>query len=79
MPSYLEITAFIFISIKKIISLHPKASSISIDMNSKESRFDQMRRLVGAVMGPLCAVLLWIMPIQGIEEPAHHLLAVECK
>ena len=48
-------------------------------MNSKESRFDQMRSLVGAVMGPLCAVLLWIMPIQGIEEPAHHLLAVECK
>ena len=45
-------------------------------MNSKDSRFEQKRRLVGAVMGPLCAVLLWMMPIDGLGEQAHHLLAV---
>ena len=45
-------------------------------MNSKDSRFEQKRRLVGAVMGPLCAVLLWTMPIGGLGEQAHHLLAV---
>ena len=45
-------------------------------MNNKDTRFDQLRRLTGAVMGPLCAVLLWVMPIGGIEESAHHLLAV---
>ncbi len=35
-----------------------------------------MRRMTGAILGPLCAVLIWFMPIEGIEEPAHHLLAV---
>ena len=45
-------------------------------MNSKDSRFEQMRKSLGAIMGPLCAVLIWLMPIEGIEEPAHHLLAI---
>ena len=45
-------------------------------MNSKDSRFEQKRRLVGAVMGPLCAVLLWMMPMGELGEQAHHLLAV---
>lgn len=45
-------------------------------MNNKDTRFERMRRLTGAILGPLCAVLLWIMPISGIEESAHHLLAV---
>ena len=45
-------------------------------MNNKNSRFEQMRRMTGAILGPLCAVLIWFMPIEGIEEPAHHLLAV---
>ena len=45
-------------------------------MNNKDSRFEQMRRMTGAILGPLCAVLIWFMPIEGIEEPAHHLLAV---
>ena len=45
-------------------------------MENKDVRFDQMRRIVGAVLGPLCAVVLWLMPIGGIEEAAHRLLAV---
>ena len=39
-------------------------------------RGEVLRRLVGAVAGPLCAVLLWLLPIDGLAEPAHHLLAV---
>lgn len=35
-----------------------------------------LRRLTGAVLGPLCAVVLWLMPVDGISEQAHHLLSV---
>ena len=42
----------------------------------KEKRGEGLRKLVGAVAGPLCAVLIWLMPIDGLAEPAHHLLAV---
>ena len=45
-------------------------------MNNKEAHFNQVRKVTGSVLGPLCAVLLWLMPIQGIGESAHHLLAV---
>ena len=44
-------------------------------MNSELS-FDRLRHGIGAIMGPLCAILLWIIPINGISEPAHHLLAI---
>lgn len=35
-----------------------------------------MRRIVGAVMGPLCALLIWLMPIGELTGNAHHMLAV---
>ena len=35
-----------------------------------------MRRVVGAVMGPLCALLIWLMPIGELSGNAHHMLAV---
>lgn len=41
-------------------------------MNSTE----QIRKMTGAVLGPLCAIVLWLMPIDGLSEQAHHLLAV---
>lgn len=44
-------------------------------MNS-DAVFEKMRRLAGAVVGPVLAVLLWYMPIEGISSDAHHLLAV---
>ena len=28
------------------------------------------------VLGPLCALLIWMMPIEGISESAHHMLAI---
>ena len=42
----------------------------------KDNSFDRKRHLTGAVLGPLCAILLWFLPINGLSEPAHHLLAV---
>lgn len=45
-------------------------------MENNDSRFDLIRRAVGAILGPLCAVLIWFLPIAGLEAPAHHLLAI---
>ena len=43
-------------------------------MNSYST--EQIRKLTGAVLGPLCAVLLWLIPMEGLSDQAHHLLAV---
>jgi len=37
---------------------------------------EQIRKITGGVLGPLCAIVLWLMPIDGLSEQAHHLLAV---
>ena len=42
----------------------------------KDSKFDRRRRLIGAICGPICALLVWITPIEGLSPEAHHLLAV---
>ena len=42
----------------------------------EEGGFEHMRRVVGAVMGPLCALLIWLMPIGELSGNAHHMLAV---
>ena len=44
-------------------------------MNEKKN-FEQLRKMTGAVLGPLCAIVIWLMPIEGISESAHHMLAV---
>ena len=36
-------------------------------MNEKKN-FEQLRKMTGAVLGPLCAIVIWLMP--------HHMLAV---
>ena len=41
-----------------------------------ESGFEKLRKRIGMVMGPLCALLIWMMPIEGISESAHHMLAI---
>ena len=43
---------------------------------SNDGRFENLRKMVGVVLGPLCAVLIWFIPISGLSTPAHHLLAV---
>ena len=37
---------------------------------------DKTRRLLGAVLGPLLAIVVWFIPINGLPPTAHHLLAV---
>ena len=46
------------------------------DIQSHENSFDKKRRISGAILGPLCAIILWFLPIQGLSDPAHHLLAI---
>lgn len=45
-------------------------------MKDNDNRTESVRKLTGVVMGPLCAILLWFMPIDGLSDQAHHLLAV---
>jgi sodium-dependent dicarboxylate transporter 2/3/5 len=40
------------------------------------SSFDRKRRLIGAIFGPICALLVWITPIPDLAPVAHHLLAI---
>jgi sodium-dependent dicarboxylate transporter 2/3/5 len=40
------------------------------------NRSEQVRKATGLILGPLCAVILWLMPIAGLSEQAHHLLAI---
>ena len=41
-----------------------------------QSRFDRIRRVIGAICGPLCALIVWFLPIAGLAPEAHHLLAI---
>ena len=41
-----------------------------------ESTFDRKRHVFGAIMGPLCALLVWMTPIEGLTVEEHRLLAI---
>lgn len=43
---------------------------------NSESSFDRKRRIIGAIFGPICAILVWITPIAGLSPEAHKLLAI---
>ena len=40
------------------------------------SSFDQKRHTIGAFLGPICALLIWLTPIAGLEPAQHKLLAI---
>lgn len=43
----------------------------------KESKSnDRLRQLIGAILGPLCMVLIWFLPIGSLTASQHHLLAI---
>ena len=46
------------------------------ETTEKDSTFDRRRRIIGAICGPLCALLVWITPIEGLTPEAHKLLAI---
>lgn len=45
-------------------------------LSPAEERFENVRRRLGFVAGPFLLALVWCLPIPGLEEPAHRLLAV---
>ena len=49
------------------------AHSVKIEKGNKA---DTRRHLIGAILGPLMAIFLWFLPINGLPETAHHLLAI---
>ena len=58
----------------------PKCQEASVvepeETTEKDSTFDRRRRIIGAICGPLCALLVWITPIEGLTPEAHKLLAI---
>ena len=42
------------------------------NMQEMENSFDKKRHIFGAILGPLCAIILWFLPINGLSDPAHH-------
>lgn len=42
----------------------------------QDASFDRKRHMFGAVMGPLCALLIWITPISSLNVAQHQLLAI---
>ena len=45
---------------------------------AQESSFDRKRHMIGAIFGPLCALLVYFLPIAGLADnpEAHKLLAI---
>lgn len=45
---------------------------------AQESSFDRKRHMIGAVFGPICALLVYFLPIAGLADnpEAHKLLAI---
>ena len=45
---------------------------------TQESSFDRKRHLIGAIFGPICALLVYFLPIAGLADnpEAHKLLAI---
>ena len=42
----------------------------------QDASFDRKRHMFGAIMGPLCALLIWITPISSLNVAQHQLLAI---
>ncbi len=53
-----------------------KALATPAEGAQRESSFDRKRRMVGAIGGPICALLVYLTPIAGITDQAHTLLAI---
>ena len=43
---------------------------------STERPSRDLRKTIGAIAGPVLAILIWFTPISGLEAEAHHLLAI---
>ncbi len=52
------------------------APTVALEEDTKDSSFDRKRRIIGAICAPICALLVWITPIEGLSVEAHKLLAI---
>ena len=52
------------------------ATGISPTVRSHALTFDDVRRLVGLVGGPICAIMVYMLPIDGLSSEAHTLLSI---
>ncbi|MCI6619769.1 MAG: DASS family sodium-coupled anion symporter [Prevotella sp.] len=53
-----------------------KAPDVEPEESGKDSSFDRKRRIIGAICGPICALLVWFTPISDLSPEAHKLLAI---
>lgn len=45
-------------------------------LTPREERFDRHRKTIGLALGPLVALIVYLLPMPGLERPAHTLAAV---
>jgi solute carrier family 13 (sodium-dependent dicarboxylate transporter), member 2/3/5 len=45
-------------------------------VTSGEEKFEHLRNTIGLFLGPLVAVVLFLLPMSGLERPAHMLAAI---
>lgn len=43
---------------------------------SENSSFERKRHFIGAILGPLCALVVWLLPIAGLDAAQQRLLAI---
>ncbi len=53
-----------------------KAPAKEPQESKQESHFDHSRHLVGGLLGPILAILIWLIPIEGLTPEAHKLLSI---
>lgn len=53
-----------------------KTPTVEEEKTPQDSSFDRKRRIIGAIFGPICALLVWFTPISGLTPEAHKLLAI---
>ncbi len=58
--------------------LELKSAKTAKHSASAESSFDRKRHIVGAILGPICALIVYFIPIAGLADnpAAHKLLAI---
>lgn len=45
-------------------------------LSEQEQRFENLRRKTGIILAPLVLLILWFLPVSGLDTDAHRLLAV---
>lgn len=70
-----------FLKSKTIFIMSEKSSAemeTAIEAEQPVSAFDRNRHRLGAVLGPLFFVIVWLIPIPALSVEAHRLLAIMC-